>query len=48
VLLASKHPDRIKDTPSFITAGEQPLSNWRFDLITAAKAYPIDLTNIPG
>lgn len=46
MLLASRHPNRVKDSSSFVTKGEKPLSDWEFDLITAAKAYPIDLTNI--
>jgi len=44
VLLASRHPDRVKDNTSFVRAGDAPLSDHEFALITAAATHPIDLT----
>jgi hypothetical protein len=44
VLLASRHPDRVKDHASFVPTGDAPLSDHEFALITAAAAHPIDLT----
>ncbi|KAH3960183.1 hypothetical protein HBH70_190150 [Parastagonospora nodorum] len=43
VVLASRHPDRVKDHTSFVPAGDAPLSDHEFALITAAAAHPIDL-----